>query len=211
MGKKRRVVLYGKSLLLGTVGASLQGYSDLALLPLALPLPAPREIAALAPDVVILDVAATPPETALGLLQACPCLRVIGIDPNSDQMLLWSGEHTRVLSMQDLVQAIHALPEVGAARVHAVPASPPWSWLAARLNGLRMPSRRRALAYVVVAVCFSGMAIAVLALTRPNQGTLLSGTAMSGTLAPQLVLAFAAGIVLGAVLIGWWFWRGKRG
>jgi hypothetical protein len=129
---------------------------------------------------------------------------VVGIDPNSDRMLLWSGEHTRVLSMQDLVQAIHLLPERSAGGVRA-------AQLAAWLRSARIPSRRRTLIAVVVAVCLCGAAVALLALVRPSQGALLSGTALGGALAPKLVLAFAAGIVLGAALIGVWLHRGRRG
>jgi hypothetical protein len=60
---------------------------------------------------------------ALALVLGAPCLApaqvlqaqipllLIGAEPATDRMLLWSGEHSCALSMQDLVQAIHATPE----------------------------------------------------------------------------------------------------
>jgi hypothetical protein len=103
---KRRVLLYGKSLILGTVGISLQQFPHLEVIALSPPLPAAQELDALAPDVIIFDVEAAHPESALSLLEACPGLLLIGIDPASDRLLMVSGQQTHALTMQDLVQAI---------------------------------------------------------------------------------------------------------
>ncbi len=109
MNKRRRVLLYGKSLILGSVGTSLQQYPHLELVSLAPPLPVVQELGALAPDVIIFDVEAARPEFAVALLAARPSLLLIGIDPDSDRMLLWSGRRSRALAIQDLVQAINSL------------------------------------------------------------------------------------------------------
>ena len=105
--KKERVILYGKSVILGTVGATLRSRPDLEIVILEPPLPERQGLEELSPDVIIFDLEAAHPEAALSLLQERPRLLLIGIDPATDQMLLWSGEHSRALSMLDLVQAIH--------------------------------------------------------------------------------------------------------
>ena len=106
MKKQRRVFLYGKSVILGTVGASLQHYSDLEITSLSPPLPGTQELSALAPDAIIFDLQAAHPIAALRLLDACPNLMLIGIDPSSEQVFLWTGEHMSALSAQDLAQSI---------------------------------------------------------------------------------------------------------
>jgi hypothetical protein len=106
MEKRRRVLLYGRSLILESVGASLQQYSRMEIVFLSPPLPTEQELGALAPDVIIFDVDAAHPELAISLLKECPSLLLIGIDPGSDQMLLWSGQTSRVLTTDGLVQMI---------------------------------------------------------------------------------------------------------
>jgi hypothetical protein len=100
-------LLYGRSLILGTLGASLKRYPHLEIVPLSPPLPTVAELGALAPDVIVFDVEAARPESAIALLEARPSLLLIGIDPSSDQMLLWCGQHSRARTMQDVVQAIN--------------------------------------------------------------------------------------------------------
>jgi hypothetical protein len=104
--EKRRVILYGKSVILGTVGASLRNYPDLDAILLPPPLPDVQGLAALAPDVIIFDLQAPHPDFAISLLDACPRLILIGVDPSSDQVFLWFGKHLNVMSTQELVQTI---------------------------------------------------------------------------------------------------------
>ena len=115
MKKQRRVVLYGKSVILGTVGASLEHYSDFEVITLSPPLPGTQELGSLAPDVVIFDLQAAQPDAALSLLESRPQLMLIGIDPSSEQVLFWTGKHMSALSAQDLAQSIRnnaPIPEV---------------------------------------------------------------------------------------------------
>jgi hypothetical protein len=105
--EKRRVVLYGKSVILGTLRASFQRYPDLEVLSLSPPLPSAQELAALAPDVILFDMETGRPEAAFSLLGTCPGLLLIGVDPSTNQALLWSGRQLRELSTQDLVQLMN--------------------------------------------------------------------------------------------------------
>ena len=106
MEKHRRVCLYGKSILLSTVGASLQRFPDIEIIALSPPLPDTLEIAALAPDVIIFDIQTSHPDPVFPLLTTLPNLMLIGIDPDSDHFTLWSGQQVPVISTQDLMQAI---------------------------------------------------------------------------------------------------------
>ena len=105
--EKRRVVLYGRSVILGTLRASFQRYPDLEVLSLSPPLPSAQELGALAPDVILFDMEIGRPEAAFSLLGTCPGLLLIGVDPSTNQALLWSGRQLRELSTQDLVQLMN--------------------------------------------------------------------------------------------------------
>ncbi len=106
MEKRRRVLLYGKSVILGTVGASLRRCPQLEIVSLTPPLPTARELAALEPEVIIFDIEAAHPEPAISLLEAHPGLLLIGIDPERDRMLVLPGESRRVLTIDDLIKVI---------------------------------------------------------------------------------------------------------
>jgi len=106
MDKRTRVLLYGKSVILGTVSASLQRHPEFEILPAASPLLDMRELRALSPDVIFYDIEASHPEAAIALLEICPDLLLIGINPDSNQVFLWSGQQLCELSMADLVNVI---------------------------------------------------------------------------------------------------------
>ena len=115
---KQRLVLYGRSVILGTVGASLQHCPTVEVIPLSPPLPDPPDLVALAPDVILFDVEATHPAATFPLLEACPRLLLIGVKPSSDEVLLWSRSQMRAVSAQDLIDVINqrsgGLPDTGA-------------------------------------------------------------------------------------------------
>jgi hypothetical protein len=98
--------MYGKSILLSTVGASLQHYPDLEIIPLSPPLPDTLDLIALAPDVFIFDIQTSHPDPVFPLLTTLPNLMLIGIDSDSDHITFWSGQQIHVLSTQELIQAI---------------------------------------------------------------------------------------------------------
>jgi hypothetical protein len=104
---RRRVVLYGRSVILGTLRASFERYPDLEVVSLWPPFPPAPELNALAPDVILFDIETGRPEAAFALLGTRPELLLIGIDPSANQALLWSGRQLRELSTHDLVQVIH--------------------------------------------------------------------------------------------------------
>ena len=107
--EKRQVVLYGNSIILGTLGASLRHYPHLEVIPLLVPLPTCVELEAMGPDVIIFDLQATRPEGLFSLLESRPSLSLIGVDPDRNQVLIWSGRNLHELSTQDLVEVINSI------------------------------------------------------------------------------------------------------
>ena len=107
MEKRRRVILYGKSVILGSVGASLRDVPGLELIPLASPLPEAKDLSALEPDAIIFDLEAAHPDAALSLLRQRPGLLLIGVDPGSDEMVIVTSRQRRAVAVADLLRVIH--------------------------------------------------------------------------------------------------------
>ena len=105
MGERKRVVLYGQSVILGAVQAGLRPHPQLEVISLAQPATA-QELAALAPDVILFDAGAGSPEPAFALLRTHPGLLLVGVDPDRNRAVAWSGQQLCELSVQDLVEVI---------------------------------------------------------------------------------------------------------
>ena len=127
MEEQHVVVLYGNSLFMAGVEASLRGQPGLDVVRIDATFPNPvQRLDALHPDVIIFDLTA-PPSTlpAFGyaqarlptsnlhspfsILQKHPGLSLIGLDLNSNQVLVLSGQQHTVLAADDLAQVIQAL------------------------------------------------------------------------------------------------------
>jgi hypothetical protein len=103
--EKRLVVLYGNSVIVGTVGASLRRSPQYKVVPM---LPSQQsELEATAPDVVVFDLEATRPEAAFSMLESRPGLKLIGISPDNNLVRIWSGKQLRELSTQALLDVIN--------------------------------------------------------------------------------------------------------
>ena len=107
MDKIRRVVLYGSDLVVSTVGANLQGRVGFQIFQIDPLFPdALQKLDAARPDVVLFDLASTQPDFTIPVLRKHPGLLLIGVDLRSDKMLVMSGEESRLLTTDDLVQVI---------------------------------------------------------------------------------------------------------
>ncbi len=101
--------LYGDSLLLAGIGASLERRAGLRVLPIdATPPGAAERLSELRPDVVVFDLAAACPESVLALWKARPHFLLIGVDLASDRAVFWSSQSWRVLSADELIGLIAA-------------------------------------------------------------------------------------------------------
>jgi hypothetical protein len=105
--KKRTIALYGSHLVMSTIGASLQEKPEFQVQQIQGVLPDiidQRE--APPPDVILFDLAAGQPHFAVPLLRNHPTIKLIGVDLNSNKMLVLFGGQSRLLTADDLVQVI---------------------------------------------------------------------------------------------------------
>jgi hypothetical protein len=112
--QRQRVILYGNSVILAALGASLEHFPELELVSLAAPLPEAAELRALMPDVILFDTGSAEPNfrTLFALLQECPALLVVGANPESAQLHLWSSGRFDAVTSADLLQLIIHGPRV---------------------------------------------------------------------------------------------------
>lgn len=104
----RRILLYGNSLILGSVRASLQRCSQFEVTTLDPPLPESLKLDAATPDILLFDLDTTHAEAVFSLLETNPRLLLIGISPDINLVKIWSGRQLRELSTQDLVELIRS-------------------------------------------------------------------------------------------------------
>ncbi|MFO7772447.1 MAG: hypothetical protein R6V59_00630 [Dehalococcoidia bacterium] len=102
---KRRIVLYGNSVIIGAFDCSLRQSSRYEVLSLP-PSHDEDEMEALAPDVVLFDLEASRPEAAFRMMERHPGLVLIGVGPDINLVKIWSGRQLRELSTSDLLQVI---------------------------------------------------------------------------------------------------------
>ena len=108
METNKQIVLYGKSLILGSIKSSLRRCPKLQVTTL-LPTPSMQEIQkldSLKLDILLFDLETTQPETVFSLLKSDSNLQVIGISPGINRVKIWSIRDLREVSMQDLLQVI---------------------------------------------------------------------------------------------------------
>jgi hypothetical protein len=102
----RQVILYGDSLILQGVRTALADRADVELHWLDPALEWPLEyFQALCPAVFIFDMAAVRPDFQIALFQQ-PGLRLVGIDPETHQAVVWSGRHKAAVLAADLFNIV---------------------------------------------------------------------------------------------------------
>ncbi len=106
MERRKRIVILGNSLILGTLGESLRRCGQFELTALVPQLPEARELEALKPDAVFFDLEAPRSEMVFSLLESHPRLLFLGISPDSNVVKMWAGRQLRELSTQGLLEVI---------------------------------------------------------------------------------------------------------
>ncbi len=97
MEKRRQIVLYGNSVILGTAGANLRRSSQFEVITVP---PSKREdLNSLVPDIILFDLEADRPEAAFSLSESCPRILFVGISPDKNIVKMWSGQQLRELSL----------------------------------------------------------------------------------------------------------------
>jgi hypothetical protein len=106
--ERQRIILYGDSLILAGVQASLGASPHLEIIPLDQPLAClAKGLLDLQPDAIIFDLGSVSPDFPLALLQQAN-LVLIGIDPENHQALAWSGQRAAAVEAADLIEIIHS-------------------------------------------------------------------------------------------------------
>jgi len=102
------IVLFGNSLLMSSIGASLQACAGLQVLTVDAEVhDAADHVGTLRPDVVLFDLGAAQRDFAMTLWKAQPDLLLIGVDLATNEALVLSGHRTRAYMTEDLLQVIH--------------------------------------------------------------------------------------------------------
>ncbi len=105
-GTRRRVILYGNSLILQGVRASLATRQDIEIVVLDPPLQSPpEEIAAYSPTAVIFDMGDIQPQLLLGLFQQ-PGVLLVGMEIETRQALVWCGRQAAAVVAADLLEML---------------------------------------------------------------------------------------------------------
>jgi len=103
---RRRVILYGNTLILRGVWANLANCPGLEVTVLDQPQQvSPEELAACCPAAIIFDMSVIQPDLLLGLFQQ-PGLLLIGMDSETHQALVWAGRQAAAVDAADLVQML---------------------------------------------------------------------------------------------------------
>jgi hypothetical protein len=106
MAKQLRILLYGETLVLAGLRAVLDRDASIKVIGDTLP-DSEEELREMRPDAIIYDTAAIQPGFQFILSQELPGLLLIGIDPDSNKVLVWCESQLSELSTYELVEIIH--------------------------------------------------------------------------------------------------------
>ena len=107
MDSQHKVLLYGNSLVLAGVQATFKSYPGFETI--ALDQSATQaELLLLNPTVVVFDMGVLESEFLLAQLQELPGLLLIGVDPESHEVLL-TGQAVCSISLEQITQIVHGL------------------------------------------------------------------------------------------------------
>jgi len=110
----RRILLYGNSIILGTIGVSLGRNSQFEVIKRLPLLQETQKVDAAKTDIILFDLETTPPEAVLSLLEINPTLQLIGISPDINLIKVWSVRELRNVNIQDLLEVIKSEAEESA-------------------------------------------------------------------------------------------------
>ena len=104
---RTRVVVYGRSLHMAGVAASLKADQSLEVVCIDPRSPTARQsLSELNPAAIAFDLSDPSTSVDLTLLRQKPGVLLIGVDPASDEILVLSGSPQQALSVSDLVHVI---------------------------------------------------------------------------------------------------------
>jgi hypothetical protein len=101
-----QILLYGNSLILGSIGDSLSQFPQFEVTTLPATTEEMQKIDSPKPDILLFDLEITRPEAVFSLLESDSNLQLIGISPDVNLVKVWSIRELHELSMQDLFNMI---------------------------------------------------------------------------------------------------------
>lgn len=119
MESQPKVLFYGNSLVLAGVQTTFKGYAEFDVIALETPA-TETELLGLNPKVVVFDMGALESEFILTQMQGLPGLLLIGVDPESHEVLL-TGQAACSITLEQITQIVRNLIAPRAMQ----PASPP--------------------------------------------------------------------------------------
>ncbi|MBI5594114.1 MAG: response regulator transcription factor [Deltaproteobacteria bacterium] len=109
--KKRTVALYGRNLVLSTIGACLQQKQEFRVVQIEGSLEDYlNKMGTARPEVILFDLAMAKAHFAVSLMHHHPEIKLVGVDLTTHKMLVLSGESSRLLTIEDLVTVIEKRP-----------------------------------------------------------------------------------------------------
>lgn len=106
MSGRRRILLYGSSLVLDGIATSLLTEERFEVIRLPQPLLQMSDAGALAPDVIIFDTETSDSAVLFSALATRPDLVLLEVSSDKNVVRLWSGQEHRELSITDLAALI---------------------------------------------------------------------------------------------------------
>jgi hypothetical protein len=103
---RRRILIYGNSVILGAIEASLSGCSEFEVMTLNLPMPGAQVLEDVTPDILLFDLESPHSKAVFSILKTNPSFLLMGISPDINLVKIWSGRQVRELSTQSLLELI---------------------------------------------------------------------------------------------------------
>jgi DNA-binding NarL/FixJ family response regulator len=105
--KKRIVALYGTNLIMSSIGASLQQKPEFRVVRIEGSLEDYLEkMGEARPEAILFDLATAQAHFAVWLMNHYPEIMLVGVDLVSNKMVVLSVDASRLLTIEDLIQAI---------------------------------------------------------------------------------------------------------
>lgn len=104
---RRRVILYGDSVFMASVEASLRRWPELEVICIHAPgSDLEQQVSELAPDAIVVEPSIPLAQDMLIFVQTHPDLTLIGLDPNSRVAILLTSQQQVIQNVTGLVQLI---------------------------------------------------------------------------------------------------------
>lgn len=102
----QRILIYGNSVILGSIGLRLRHCFRCEVITVVPPIDETHSLDIVKGDILLFDLQTTRTEALFSLLEAHPAMLLIGVSPGINLVKVWSGRQYQELSMQELIELI---------------------------------------------------------------------------------------------------------